>query len=214
MRTFFFWMSLLVFFLLSLTFKQPLLEKYDVAVILFFERIRTGFLNNFFHLVTQMGSIKVLLPVAIVIAVLLAVKKKYHEAFFVMLVFWGARLANSLLKEFFGRERPSFHSLVHEGSYSFPSGHTMNSTVLLGFLLYLFIYSLQIGKKYSTSWLLITIVLVVLIATSRIYLGVHYLTDVIAGGCAGLLLLFLFIYLYELTARRENSIKKAIGSNE
>ena len=201
MKKIFLWISLLLFMVLSLVFEQPFVEKYDIAVILFFEGIRTEFLNSLFYLFTEVGSIKILLPVAIVVSLLLVVKKQYREAFFVMLAFWEARWINHLLKELFERERPSFNSLIEAGSYSFPSGHAMNSTVFLGFLFYLFIHILQLGKRYSLMWLLTVIATVILIAISRVYLGVHYLTDIIAGGCAGLVVLFFTIYLYERSAK-------------
>jgi len=208
MKKIFLWISLLLFMVLSLVFEQPFVEKYDIAVILFFERIRTEFLNSLFYLFTEIGSIKILLPVAIVVSLLLVVKKQYREAFFVMLAFWGARWINHLLKELFKRERPSFNSLIEVGNYSFPSGHAMNSTIFLGFLFYLFIHILKLGKRHSLMWLLATIVTVTLIAISRVYLGVHYLTDIIAGGCAGLVVLSFIIYLYE------RSEKVIIGKSE
>ncbi|KMY53899.1 hypothetical protein AC623_07920 [Bacillus sp. FJAT-27231] len=195
------WISLLLFVILSLTYKQPLVEKYDTAVILFFERVRTGFFNDLFYLFTQIGSIKVLLPVAVVVSLLMVIQKQYRQSFFVMLAFWGARWTNQFLKEIFERERPSFQPLIEAGSYSFPSGHTMNSTIFLGFLFYLFIYILQIGKRYSFIWLLAVIATVTLIAISRVYLGVHYLSDIIAGACAGLVVLSFIIYLYNRSAR-------------
>ncbi|MFK2825204.1 phosphatase PAP2 family protein [Bacillus sp. B190/17] len=203
MKKLFFWISLIVLAGLMLNIEQPLLQKYDVKIILFFEGIRTEFLNGLFYLFTEIGSFKVLLPVAIIVSIVLVVKKLYREAFFVMLVFWGVRGANRLLKELFERERPSFNAIIEAGSYSFPSGHAMNSTAFLGFLFYLLTHIFKIGKKRLFIWLAVTIATVTLIAVSRVYLGVHYLTDIAAGACGGYLFLIFIIYLYEFSSDRK-----------
>ncbi|KAB7707184.1 phosphatase PAP2 family protein [Bacillus aerolatus] len=193
--------SLILLIGLAFTFKQPLLVRYDVKIILFFEGIRTEFLNDFFFLFTEIGSIKVLRPLAVIVSAFLLMKKRYLEIFFFLLAFLGVRGVNYLLKQAFERERPSFNSIIEAGSYSFPSGHAMNSTAFFGFLFYLFIHILKVGQKHRLVWLTVTITIVVLIAISRVYLGVHYLTDIVAGACGGLLYLFIVIYLYKLSSR-------------
>lgn len=209
-----FWGSLLLFTLLAVMVNSQLLETYDRSIILFFEKIRTGFFNSFFYLFTEMGSIKTLLPAAVLVSIGLAIKRHYWEACFFMLAFWGSRGANHLLKGMFERERPAFNSLIEAGGYSFPSGHAMNATVFFGFLFYLFIYVLRKGNHHSTAWRLTVTVLVTLIAVSRVYLGVHYLTDVIAGACAGLLFLGLVVYLYTFVISRKSLRQQAMDKNE
>ena len=105
-------------------------------------------------------------------------------------------LFNQGLKLIVGRERPDINQLVTESSYSFPSGHTMIITTIVG----LFIFYLWNNKKGSrTKKNVITIILTIiafLVMISRIYLGVHYFSDIIGGITASLLLLAIVYYYY------------------
>jgi len=101
-------------------------------------------------------------------------------------------ILNTLLKVIFMRARPDINPLVVETSYSFPSGHSMISMSFYGYLIYL-IYTHKDNVK--VRWILITLIsiLILLIGISRIYLGVHYVTDVIGGFCFSIAYLILFI---------------------
>ncbi|WP_165820777.1 phosphatase PAP2 family protein [Pueribacillus theae] len=195
------WISLILFIGLAFTFEKPLSVKFDEKILLFFESIRTNFLTVAFYVFTEIGSFKILLPITIIVSIFLIYKKRFIEFAFLMIAFWGVRGVNTLLKGWFERERPSFHSLIEVGGFSFPSGHAMNSTVVFGFLFYLFLHILNVRQKNRMMWLLATIAIVSLIAISRVYLGVHYPTDIVAGAGCGLLYLFIIIYLYQLTLR-------------
>ena len=87
---------------------------------------------------------------------------------------------NFILKSILQRPRPTEYRIIEESGYSFPSGHSMISMAFYGFIIYL-IYK-NIKNKY-VKWGLISflIILITLIGVSRIYLGVHYTSDVIAG---------------------------------
>lgn len=89
-------------------------------------------------------------------------------------------ILNQLLKRILQRPRPEKFRIIHESGYSFPSGHSMVSMAFYGFLIYL-IYK-NVKNKYL-KWTLITILglLIISIGISRIYLGVHYTSDVLAG---------------------------------
>ena len=106
---------------------------------------------------------------------------------------------NQLLKRILQRPRPTEFRIVEETGYSFPSGHSMVSMAFYGYLIYL-IYR-YIKNKY-VKWTLITIlsILICLIGISRIYLGVHYTSDVLGGFL--LSISYLVIYI--------SSIKKLI----
>nr|WP_283248457.1 phosphatase PAP2 family protein [Bacillus sp. FJAT-49711] len=124
------------------------------------------------------------------------------ESSFLILAFLGMTGLNHILKGWIHRERPSLEALFHESGFSFPSGHAMGSIVVYGFLFYLFIYMLKMGQKHRYIWLTITILFIILISISRIYIGVHYPTDIIAGLCAGYAYLFSIIRLYQLSAKK------------
>ena len=109
----------------------------------------------------------------------------------------GGGLLNLWLKSFFERERPNVNRIIEAEGFSFPSGHSMGSMTYYGFLIYLVLRSKR--KPYSKFGLGILLCLVILlIGISRIYLGVHYPSDVMAGYMAGSVWLVLCISLLEI----------------
>lgn len=103
---------------------------------------------------------------------------------------------NLISKLIFRRDRPTINQLVFEDSYSFPSGHTITATVVYGFIIYL-IYKSNLSKKEKIIYISILILLILLIGVSRIYLGVHYFTDVIGAIALGISYLIIAIYIIE-----------------
>lgn len=101
---------------------------------------------------------------------------------------------NNLLKVVFMRARPDINPLVIETSYSFPSGHSMISMAFYGYLIYL-IYNHKNNKKVKWILILMLSVIILLIGISRIYLGVHYASDVIGGFCFSIAYLIIFVYV-------------------
>lgn len=101
-------------------------------------------------------------------------------------------ILNQLLKRILQRPRPEEFRIINESGYSFPSGHSMISMAFYGFLIYL-IYK-YVKNKYL-KWTLITILgmLIISIGISRIYLGVHYTSDVIAGFLIAISYLIIYI---------------------
>lgn len=102
-------------------------------------------------------------------------------------------LLNQALKFIIQRPRPTEYRIINESGYSFPSGHSMVSAAFYGFLIYL-IYK-NVKNKYL-KWSLITLLSLVIltIGISRIYLGVHYTSDVIAGFLISVSYLIIFIH--------------------
>ena len=101
-------------------------------------------------------------------------------------------ILNQLLKRILQRPRPEEFRIINESGYSFPSGHSMISMAFYGYLIYL-IYK-YVKNKYL-KWFLITIlgILIVNIGISRIYLGVHYTSDVLAGFLISISYLIVYI---------------------
>jgi membrane-associated phospholipid phosphatase len=95
----------------------------------------------------------------------------------------GAALLNAALKEEFRRARPAFASEFTLSSWSFPSAHAMNSLVTYGFLAAWFV---ALRPNFRRPAIISTVALVIAIGFARIYLGVHYLSDVLAGYSAGM----------------------------
>ena len=103
-------------------------------------------------------------------------------------------ILNQAFKAILQRPRPPEHRIINETGYSFPSGHSMISMAFYGYLIYL-IYK-YIKNKYL-KWSLITILslLILSIGLSRIYLGVHYVSDVIAGFVISIAYLIVFTHI-------------------
>lgn len=114
---------------------------------------------------------------------------------------------NILLKNILQRPRPTEYRLIDESGYSFPSGHSMISMAFYGFVIYL-IYK-YVKNKYI-KWSLITIlsILIVSIGISRIYLGVHYTSDVLAGFLIAISYLVIYTGIINkfLLGKKENEI--------
>jgi len=127
--------------------------------------------------ITQFGSAMGLLVLATIASVLIR-NEKIGIAIYLNLLCVGA--LNQLLKYIVQRPRPNEFRLINESGYSFPSGHSMASTAFYGFFIYL-IYKKVKNKKLKIILITLLTILIILIGTSRIYLGVHYTTDVIAG---------------------------------
>lgn len=101
-------------------------------------------------------------------------------------------LLNNILKLIFMRERPSINPLTVENTYSYPSGHSMVGMAFYGYLIYL-IYNHISNRKIKYLLIGILSVLIFLIGISRVYLGVHYTSDVIGGFCFGISYIIIFV---------------------
>jgi undecaprenyl-diphosphatase len=101
-----------------------------------------------------------------------------------------------MLKELITRTRPPINGAVYaETGYSFPSGHTVNAVVLYGFLAYL-MYHL-VPRSWRVFVVVLNIALIVIVAFSRVYLGVHYVSDVVSGLVVGAIFLIPSILISE-----------------
>src|SRR5215204_1249654 len=142
-------------------------------------------LTTFFLIITALGSIEVIVLLGVVVAAFLGWGRRW-----VFLGSWlaavaGSAVLNQVLKGVFERPRPHFeHPLLVETSYSFPSGHAMESFVVYGMLAYFAVLALR-SWEWRVGVVCGAALLVVLIGFSRMYLGVHYLSDVLAGYAAG-----------------------------
>ncbi|HYP16267.1 MAG TPA: phosphatase PAP2 family protein [Opitutus sp.] len=135
--------------------------------------------------ITGLGSVAVLSSMVLLVAGFLAFSRRYAAAAFVMVASGGGLLLNTTLKNLFDRERPDETlRLIEIHSHSFPSGHAMSSATIYLTLAVLLtrLVTLRREKLYVLGAALLVSFLVGL---SRVYLGVHYPTDVIAGWAAG-----------------------------
>jgi membrane-associated phospholipid phosphatase len=152
--------------------------------------------------VTAFGSIEAVVPLAVLVAAVFAWGRRWLHLGTWLAALGGAAVLNQILKALFARPRPFFeHPLLVEGSYSFSSGHAMESLVAYGMLAYFAVLALRTWR-WRVAAVFAAALLVVLIGLSRMYLGVHYLSDVAAGYAAGGLWLSVLITAAETVRRR------------
>lgn len=203
-------LAFLLFGFCAIVYSMEFFSTIDVNVTLFFERIRLPFVTDLFLFISDVGSIKFALPICMVAGIYLLYKRKWLDVGLLFVLFFSVRQMNYLLKELFLRERPPYDAVYQAAHYSFPSGHSMNSAAIYGFLCYLIIYHVIKRNNQKIVMFSITISLIILIGISRIYLGVHYLTDVLAGWSAGFIWLMLFITIKNFfDKKRGNYLKES-----
>lgn len=184
--------SLNMFFELSEDLMEQERFQFDQVIIQYVSNIRTGTITEVMKFITFLGGKTILTLLLIGSLIWLIVKRKnYWGAIFYIIAVAGGGLLNLGLKHWFGRIRPE-NSLIVEQGFSYPSGHAMGSLIYYGFLGYLLVRS-QRGKSIKVSLSMAFIALILLIGFSRIYLGVHYPSDVLAGFSAGTVWLLLCI---------------------
>jgi membrane-associated phospholipid phosphatase len=163
-------------------------------------------LTEFFEAVTALGNGIVLAGVAAIAAYLLARRRYYAEAVLMVLAYVGAEVLSYSLKLAFRRDRPFFTDpLATVSTYSFPSGHATVSVAVYGALCLVLLRRL-IGPARVVC-LAATVLLVSLIGFSRLYLGVHFLSDVLAGFSVGLAWLALCVVVLDLHHRRRSRLQ-------
>lgn len=183
----------------------------DILVNYMMQGLYSPSLFAFFSLITNIASMTLFVILAALLLGFLFYRKRFKDICFVIYSFGGAAIIEFLLKIVVHRSRPE-NALIQELDYSFPSGHALKSILFLFVLVYLFKDDI---KNKLEHWLLIGVgtILVVLIAFSRIYLRVHWLSDVVGGLLFGAFWFGLMAYLdrnYKICCF-EN--KKKIGYN-
>lgn len=163
-------------------------------------------LTEFFEAVTTLGNGIVLAGVAAIAAYLLARRRYYTEAVLMVLAYVGAEVLSYSLKLAFRRDRPFFTDpLATVSTYSFPSGHATVSVAVYGALCLVLLRRLTGPARVVC--LAAAVLLVSLIGFSRLYLGVHFLSDVLAGFSVGLAWLALCVVVLDLHHRRRSRLQ-------
>jgi undecaprenyl-diphosphatase len=179
------------------------LVRFDRATASYLHSLATPPLTAFFLTVTALGSVETIVLIGVVVAGVLARRRQWLYLGTWITAVGGSAALNQLLKQLFARPRPYFeHPLLLETSYSFPSGHAMESFVVYGMLAYFAVLALRTWQARAAV-VFGTTLLVLVIGFSRIYLGVHYFSDVLAGFAAGGVWLSALITGMEIIRRRK-----------
>lgn len=190
------------------TIAEEVLEKetyaFDTSILLALRKLHAPVLDRIMLGFTFLGEPNLLLAIAVSLGILLLVRHHKSEAATIAIAGSGAVGLNILLKQLFARDRPQlWERAVDVRFYSFPSGHAMVSMVMYG----LFGYFLAARFPKQKWWIYsLTIVLIAVIGFSRLYLGVHWPTDIIAGYTAGLVWLIACISSLEIWKEYQRSL--------
>jgi undecaprenyl-diphosphatase len=159
-----------------------LVTKIDIWIYEHIQSVYTPFLNNIIIFISSINNIYQLITIVVIVLLILNHYKLYTQMIFFSISMIGSSILVLLIKEIIKRERPLLQ-LIEISGYSFPSGHATLSTTLV-FSLYLI---LKDKIKYKKLFISICIIFPLLISFTRVYLCVHYLSDIIAGIGLGLI---------------------------
>jgi undecaprenyl-diphosphatase len=149
------------------------------------ESIRTGWLTGIAKVITSLGSTWVLAPAVAVSAAVLASKRRWPDLYVLLIGIAAISIATPLIKDIVGRPRPPGGGLISPpGDASFPSGHASHS-VFWAWLGVTIALQLRPGLVWRTVAVSAGIAIAALVGLSRVYLGVHYMSDVSAGWGLG-----------------------------
>lgn len=156
--------------------------------------------TRIFLWITALGESTLWALGAIVVSIILWLMHKHRQMIGYWVIVIGAASSTFIGKILVHRDRPSGTSVYNEDTFSFPSGHAAMSTVFYGFLIYLYLLSGKSWKQKINAFFGGSLI-IVMISFSRLYLGVHYVSDVLGGIALGLLWLIIGITLIEWMIR-------------
>lgn len=156
----------------------------------------------FFKAITILGNGKIIGCLCIML--LLLNKTRNIIGIPVSIVTSLSGILNIMLKNIFERQRPLLDQLVYEDSFSFPSGHSMATATIYSMIIYLSCKYIK-NKKLKYLVNILSVMLIFLIGISRIYLRVHYFTDVIAGWILGIVIVLMFSIIEEKIQNKKES---------
>ncbi|WP_028400717.1 phosphatase PAP2 family protein [Ectobacillus panaciterrae] len=175
----------LLFFVLSVSYTSDFINAFDTAVSEFVQSFRNETLTKWFSFISYVGSIDVYFPFVCILASYFLIRKRFLASLLVVVSLYGSRYLNDALKLWYERPRPDINTLVTATGYSFPSGHAMSAAAFLGFVAYLAITEHRLLLWQKIGLIVFATLLIFSIAISRVYLGVHYPSDILAGCAAG-----------------------------
>jgi undecaprenyl-diphosphatase len=169
--------------------------KLDVLVNAKIALLQAPLLTKIMLVITSLGSIAGLVILSAVAFAFLAYKKRWLNALLLAISMLSGLGAELLIKLIVHRLRPE-NALVQASGYSFPSGHATMAMLFFSLLIYFFRDEIK-NKLWKNAFITASIVLALIVGLSRVYLNVHWLTDVIGGFALGLLWFMLSIFVFK-----------------
>ncbi|WP_423798655.1 phosphatase PAP2 family protein [Neobacillus sp. SAB-20_R2A] len=199
--------SLAAFALMATLIEAHKIVRFDSTIINSVQGLESPALTAIMKFFTFIGSTKIVVILSILIIYFLY-KVLHHrlELILFIAVIAGTPIINSILKSIFHRARPEFHRLIEIGGYSFPSGHAMNAFSVYGILAFL-LWRHIATRTGRTLLIIFSIIMILMIGISRIYLGVHYPSDIIGGYFASGFWMTTTIWFFQWYVERQPQLK-------
>ncbi|MGB3298459.1 MAG: phosphatase PAP2 family protein [Phormidesmis sp.] len=176
----------------------------DRTILLYIHQFASPTLDAIVVGITRIGDPKTVVPLTAIVLCFLWLKRYRTEAKIFALDAFGGVVLSYFLKLAFNKQRPQlWDSPIVETTFSYPSGHALGSMVLYGFLSYVFA---TIYPRYAKVFYSVATVLIIFIGLSRLYLGVHWPTDIAAGYGIGFLWISVCIALLRLQKDDEQKV--------
>ena len=181
--------SLLMFGILAYLVRENKTGDFDHFIYSSVTFVKNDYFTGFYKFITMFASEIIVFFIALLF--LLIFKNKRYGIFVIFNAF-NILILNILLKLIFMRDRPYDLMIITETGYSFPSGHAMCALGFYGFIIYL-TWHFNLEKKVKIIFTILLSILIVLLGVSRVYLGVHYASDVLAGYMVSAAYLIIYI---------------------
>ena len=197
-----FTVSIAVFFMMLFLVQSGKAAAFDDAVRFFFYDMRSGALTSAAIVMTFLGNWQSVTALCIILLIIKPTRIRYGIPVSAGAI--SVTVINKIIKNLVQRDRPDqIYHLIKQGGYSFTSGHSITSMFVFGMLIYL----VRVNVQNRTAANILTVVLaipMVCIGLSRIYLGVHYPTDVLAGWALGIAVMMVVIEIADRLNRRSH----------
>ena len=197
-----FTVSIAVFFVMLFLVQSGKAAAFDDAVRFFFYDMRSGALTSAAKAMTYLGNWQSVTVLCIILLIIKPTRIRYGIPVSAGAI--SVTVINKIIKNLVRRERPDqIYHLIKQGGYSFPSGHSITSMFVFGMLIYLVRVNVQ-NRKAANVLTVIIAVPMVCIGLSRIYLGVHYPSDVLAGWALGIAVMMVVIEIADRLRSRSH----------
>ncbi len=184
----------------------------DTQAASYAAEVRNAGATHFFLIFTTIGTPVGLGGLTAAVAILLWIRRRRDLALYLLVTVVSGSLLNLGLKTIYRRARPDLsRALTHATGYSFPSGHTMGSMFVFGALAFVALRALPLRRGKSAA-VALALTMILAISASRVYLGVHWISDIAGGLTAGILWLTTTTVVYE-TMRRITRIRRSAGED-
>lgn len=160
-------------------------------------KFRCDFLDSFFKFITVFGNINTIF----FIACLFLIIKRNKDALLLSVISVICPTVMYIIKSIIKRQRPTILQLIDQGGYSFPSGHAMIAVCVYGYFIYYFYRHVK-NKCLRNFVCTFLVIFILLIGISRIYLGVHYPSDILGGYLISSIILIIIIDSFEIINSR------------